>query len=198
MTERFVPIGRELGLYGEEQGRKFFTVGNGIHQVILSDLEHFIWKHLKNYTSLTDWKTDLSGKLNSKFPKLDFNEVVLKLLALDLMKPWDFKDIQDDDLVGIFVVRNGTVYGNHQGKWKIGDFVKKDERSLTKEQYTLWNAAAGGTTLLQVVDQVMEKLGLTEEAALQLLTKQGYFLIRKGLWNTEYLGFLVGGGEDGK
>ena len=62
----FVPVGRDFGQYGEEKGVKYFAVGSVLNKVILSHVEYYAWKMLRNYKSLEEWKTQLQVKLKTK------------------------------------------------------------------------------------------------------------------------------------
>lgn len=190
--EKVVPIGRALGFLVEAEGRKLFSVGNGIAQIELPEFEYILWNHLRKFDSLTDWKKVLTAKVK-KYPNINLDTILKKYETLNLMKQWQFDHVEDPELIGIYVTRNGYAHGEIEGKWVIGDQSTTHNVTLTKAQYILWNAAAGGATLLQVVDTVMTKLNLTEEEALFLLNKQGYLFVQLGYWNTEYLDFLIQG-----
>lgn len=190
--ERVVPIGRALGFLIEAEGQKLFSVGNGIVQVELPEFEYILWNQLSQFDSLVEWKKVIASKVK-KYPNINLDTILKKYEMLNLMKQWQFDDTEDPELIGIFVTRNGYAHGEIEGEWVIGDESTKHNVTLTKEQYMLWNAAAGGATLLQVVDAVMTKLNLNEEEALLLLNRQGYLFVQLGFWNAEYLEFLIQG-----
>lgn len=191
--EHYVQIGRALGFLFEEEetGRKFFSVGNGMEQVEITEFEYKLWEELRTVDSLDDWKTLIRSK-TKKYPDLDLDAILNKFYALNLMRHWKFDTVEDPELLGIFITRNAYAYGEIEGYWVVGDHRHVgDNVTLNQEQYVVWNAAAGGAPLLQVLDTIMTKLSLTEEGALVLLNKEGYGLVQLGLWNTEYLPFLI-------
>lgn len=186
----FVPIGRALGCIVNTEGQNLFSIGNGIAQFELPEFEYILWNHLRQFDSLSEWKQSLAAKVK-KFPNINLDTILKKYETLNLMKQWQFDSVEDCDLSSIFVTRNGFAHGEIEGKWVIGDQSTKHNVTLAKAQYVLWNGAAGGATLLQILDSVMNKLSLSEEEALFLLNKQGYLLVQLGFWNTEYINFLV-------
>ncbi|WP_050182264.1 hypothetical protein [Domibacillus robiginosus] len=191
--EHYVQIGRALGFLFEEEetGRKFFSVGNGMEQVEITEFEYRLWEELRKVDTLDDWKTLIRSK-TKKYPDLDLDAILNKFYAFNLMRQWKFDTVDNPELLGIFITRNAYAYGEIEGYWVVGDHRHVgDNVTLNQEQYMVWNAAAGGAPLLQVLDTIMTKLSLTEEEALALLNKEGYGLIQLGLWNTEYLPFLI-------
>jgi hypothetical protein len=191
--EHYVQIGRELGfLYqDEETGDKYFSAGNGIEQVELPEFEYILWRQFRKLDTLDEWKTLIHSK-TKKISNDDLDRILHKFYSLNLIRQWKFKTTEDPELAGIFVTRNAYAYGEIEGHWVLGNHRENGNNiSLNQEQYHLWNAAAGGAPLLQVLDTIITKLSLTEEKALELLTKEGYYLIQLGFWNTEYLPILM-------
>lgn len=195
-TELFVPIGRDFGLYEEKNGESFYAVGSSLSPIILTEVEYFAWGKLSDYSSVIDWKQELSAKLKPKFPMLKFEDILLKLLQYNLIMPWHFDDPENHLLVETFATRNGVAYGLEHNKWYIGSVYKRADFHLTKEQYALWNAAAGSESLIEILSITMTQLGLNDEEVLALLSEQGAKLIKLGLWNIEYLPFMSGGMEN--
>lgn len=191
--EHYVQIGRALGFLfvEEETGRHFFSVGNGMEQVEITEFEYRLWEELRTFDTLNEWKTFIRSKIK-EYSDLDLDEILNKFYTLNLMRQWKFDTVEDPELMGIFVTRNAYAYGEIEGYWAVGDHRHVgDNVTLNQEQYIIWNAAAGGASLLQVLDTIMIKLSLTEEEALVLLNREGYGFVQLGLWNTEYLSFLL-------
>ncbi|WP_395761059.1 hypothetical protein [Bacillus sp. 3G2] len=195
-TELFVPIGRDLGLYDEKNGERFYAVGSSLSPIILTHVEYFAWSKLRYYSSIFQWQEELSAKLKPKFPKLQFEDILLKLLRFNLIMPWYFEDAENSLLVETFATRNGVAYGCENNKWRIGSALKRDNLHLTREQYALWNAAAGSEALIEILSITMTQLGMNDTEVLALLNEQGAKLIKLGLWNVEYLPFMAEGADD--
>ena len=58
---------------------------------------------------------------------------------------------------------------------------------LTKDQFDVWNAAAGKSMLLEVIDTLMKQRELQLVEAFALLVNNGFRLVQIGLWNLEYI-----------
>lgn len=191
--EHYVQIGRALGflLVEEETGRHFFSVGNAMKQVKITEFEYRLWEELRTFDTLDEWKMYIRSKTKG-YPGLNLDDILNKFYALNIMRQWKFDTVEDPELAGIFVTRNAYAYGEIKGYWAVGDHrTVGDNMTLNQEQFILWNAAAGGASLLQVLDTIMTRLSLTEEEALVLLNKEGYNFVQLGLWSTEYLPILL-------
>ncbi|MBD3108846.1 hypothetical protein IEO70_10765 [Bacillus sp. AGMB 02131] len=193
MKAAFVPTGRDLGFYVEENGMKYYAAGSSLNFIILSQLEYYAWKKLRSYKSVLEWRDDMQKKLELKFKAFDMDMVLLKLMDSNLIMHWEFDDPEDIVLQSTYAVRNGVPYGLENGKWRFGGPLEKDKVVLTREQYTLWNAAAGNATLIEILAQAMTELNITDDqVALKLLTEEGRRLVRVGLWNIEPLTSIGG------
>ncbi|GMK41939.1 hypothetical protein PCCS19_49980 [Paenibacillus sp. CCS19] len=190
--QSYVRVGRGLGEFPSNGSVKVFVVSNGFDEFELNGFEYTIWGQMHRFETLNSWMTAITEKM-SKQSKVDLPKIVLRMIDKRLIMPWSFSGIEDRNLITLQVSRFGYAHGFANQKWLISDSRAQKSYELTKDQYDVWNAAAGRVMLLEVVDSLMDQRGISLDEAYALLLKHGIELHKLSLWGFEYVDAIESG-----
>ncbi|MED3574196.1 hypothetical protein [Cytobacillus praedii] len=182
----FVQLGRNLGEFPKVSNRRVFLVMNGVKQQQLTPFECAVWGQVSSFKTLEQWESMILDKI-AHVKNFNWQRVLKKLIDEQLIICWEFSSVEDPNLVHIYATRQGYAHGLVNGKWLMSDTQVKQGIVLTKDQFDVWNAAAGKAMLLEVIDTLMKQRGIALEEAFALLVNNGFRLTQIGLWNLEYI-----------
>lgn len=185
-NRRFVQLGRGLGEFPTNEQRTVFIVANGLKQEQLTPFEYVIWGQVSRFQTLAQWEAAIQQKI-ANVKNLNWPKVLQKLVDTPLIHPWSFSGIQDPGLLAIHATRQGYAHGFINEKWLISDTAARKSIALTKDQFDVWNAAAGKAMLLEVIDTLMEQREISVDEAFGLVVNNGFQLVQLSLWNLEYM-----------
>lgn len=186
MTFVYVQTARDLGQFIDDQEKKYYYVGNGLHQEELHLIEYAIWKEAARMESVDKWRKSMSERIKTK-TKVPFEKIEKKLLAKKLLHPLRFKDEDDPALVEIYVIRNAFAYGEREGNWVVAPHDNNTKFKLTEEDYEIWVAASSYKSLLEIVAEIGEKRNYTVQQAIDVVSEKARNFIRTQLWSAEYI-----------
>lgn len=182
----FVNLGRGLGEFPMENGPRVFLVMNGVMQHQLTPFEYAAWGQVSRFETLEQWESTIQKKI-ANVKLFNWQRVLKKLTDEQLIAPWEFFTIEEPNLRRLYVTRQGYAHGLVDGKWLMSDTEATKSIGLTKDQYDVWNAGAGKSPLLEVIDTLMQQRESSLEEAFSLLVNNGLRLVQIGLWNLEYI-----------
>lgn len=182
----FVQLGRGLGEFPMENGSRVFLVMNGVKQQQLTPFEYEAWGQVSRFETLEQWESAIQKKI-ANVKNFNWPLVLKKLTDEQLIARWEFFAIEDPNLMRLYATRQGYAHGLVDGKWLMSDTEATKSIVLTKDQFDVWNAAAGKSMLLEVIDTLMKQRKLPLAEAFALLVNNGFRLVQIGLWNLEYI-----------
>ncbi|SDD47414.1 hypothetical protein SAMN05428987_4880 [Paenibacillus sp. CF095] len=182
----YLRVGRGLGEFPADNKSKMFVVANGFQEFELSQFEYTVWEQIHRYETLAAWESAILQKVKN-IPNFDFSKIVRRLIERNLIMPWSFSDMQDKNLINLQVTRYGYAHGLINEEYLIGDSNANKTFVFTKDQYDVWNAAAGKVMLLEVIDTLMDQRGINFETAISLFNIHGLKLYKLTLWGLEYV-----------
>ncbi|MEK4011132.1 MULTISPECIES: hypothetical protein [Peribacillus] len=169
-----------------ENGSRVFLVMNGVKQQQLTPFEYEAWGQVSRFETLEQWESAIQKKI-ANVKNFNWPLVLKKLTDEQLIARWEFFAIEDPNLMRLYATRQGYAHGLVDGKWLMSDTEATKSIVLTKDQFDVWNAAAGKSMLLEVIDTLMKQRKLPLAEAFALLVNNGFRLVQIGLWNLEYI-----------
>lgn len=186
MAEIYVHTARDMGVVENSKGRKRYVIGHGLEQYHFTQLEWLVWKYVSTMSSIEQWREDMRAKIENKTKKT-IEQIEETFLNTNVIIPWEFTDIDDPQLLNIYVTRNGYAYGAIQGSWWIAMPDFKEKFTLSEENYRIWVGASGQKLLVDIMEDLVEQYHYTEEQAFEAVIRKAKDFIRIGLWTAEYL-----------
>ena len=182
----YIPLGRGLGEFTTSDNQRTFLIANGMKQIELTEFEYIIWQQMSNYETGEKWREAIEKNI-PKNKKVNWVKILNKFSIGQIFFSWYFSGIEDPKLVNTYVTRQGYAHGLVEDKWLVSDKIMTRSIILTKDQFDVWNAGAGHTMFLEVIDNLMNQREISLEKALELLVDNGFTLVQLGLWNLEYI-----------
>jgi hypothetical protein len=186
MAEIYVHTARDMGQMENSEGRKLYVLGNGIEHYHFTQLEYMVWKYVSRMSSIEQWREEMRVKIENKTRKT-IEQLEDVYLRTKLIVPWTFKNIDDPELCNIYVTRNGFAYGAVKNKWVIALQDNTEKYTLSEEDYRIWVGATSMRLFVDVMEDLVEWYGYSEEQAFEAVVRKAKDFIRLGLWTAEYL-----------
>lgn len=186
MAKIYVPSARFMGQMENSKGFKRYIIGNGLVQFEFTQLEYAVWRYVARMKSVDEWREDMRARIANKTKKT-IEQIEDIFLQRKVIIPWEFKNIDDPELCKIYVTRNGFAYGAVKDKWVIATQDNKEKFTFPEEDYRIWVGATGTKLLVDIMEDLVEWYGYSEDEAFEAVVRKGKDYIRLGLWTAEYL-----------
>ncbi|MEH7254439.1 hypothetical protein V7111_20210 [Neobacillus niacini] len=186
MPELYIQTARDMGQLENSEGYKRCIVGNGLKEYNLTQLEYAVWKNVSRMSSVDQWREEMRSKIENKTRKR-IEQIEEMFLAAKLMVPWNFRNIDDPELCNIYVTRNGFAFGAVKDKWVAALQDNSEKYTFSEEDYRIWVGATSTRLLVDVMEDLVDWYGYSEEQAFEAVVRKAKDFIRLGLWSAEYL-----------
>ncbi|PFW51996.1 hypothetical protein [Priestia megaterium] len=183
-----IATGRDLGCFRLNEKREaIFAVGSLFDLVQMTKKEYKVWKELKASRTISNWAENCINN-NVVSDEKEFEQIKLKFKNHRLFENWDKNSILQ--MKEHNVSKNGVFlnYSSKEDKWIISSFFPKRSISLNQEQYEVWRAAVGTSTIADVVKIVANTSNNNEKNAIEKVIRIAPILVERDLWNIEFFG----------
>lgn len=164
---KFMAVGKDMGKYTQEENLETYAIVNNEKTFILFQPEYECWKLLRSITDIEEWSEKVSKEMSKTFVQMHLKNIYSKLSEVDLIHPWEFKNIKDKNLGKYIVIKNGDSIRYENDIYEILINEKAGYQKIEEKTYKIWNTAREGMRINDLITYYAKENGISLEESFE-------------------------------